>query len=133
MSVGKTADDGNVSIFGQDDVTVHKESDVLITCKCEPLLIGVCDENGRYRIPLIQNCGQRTPQKPSKQARTTLHQANSVYDLPSTEQTIKWMHATCGFPVKPTWLKAFQAGNFNGWPLSTAKNVQRYYLLSRDG
>ena len=127
MSVGKTADDGNISIFGQDGVTVHKESDVLITLKGEPLLIGVRDENGRYRIPLIQNRGQWTPRKPSKQAKKALHQANSVYDLPSTEQAIKWMHATCGFPVKSTWIKAIQAGNFTGWPLLTANNVRRYY------
>jgi hypothetical protein len=37
------------------------------------------------------------------------------------------MHAVCGYPVKSTWLKAVQAGNFIGWPLLTAKNIQRYY------
>jgi hypothetical protein len=41
MSVGKTADDGTVSIFTKDGVTVHKEEDVLITCKGQPILIGV--------------------------------------------------------------------------------------------
>lgn len=50
MSVGKTADDGTISIFSKDGVTVHKEEDVLITCKGEPILIGVRDEHGRYRI-----------------------------------------------------------------------------------
>jgi len=33
------------------------------------------------------------PRTPSKKAHTVLSQANSVYDLPSTEQAIKWMHA----------------------------------------
>ena len=41
MSVGKTCDDGNISIFTGDGVTVHKEQDVLITCKGAPILIGV--------------------------------------------------------------------------------------------
>jgi hypothetical protein len=54
MSVGKTTDDGTISIFTKDGVTIHKEMDVLITCKGEPILIGVHDEQGRYRIPLIQ-------------------------------------------------------------------------------
>ncbi len=54
MSVGKTADDGTISIFTKDGVTVHKETDVLITCKGEPILIGVRDEQGSYQIPLIQ-------------------------------------------------------------------------------
>mgnify|MGYP006195720141 FL=1 len=54
MSVGKTSDDGTISIFTKDGVTVHKEHDVLITCKGEPLLIGIRDDKGRYRIPLVQ-------------------------------------------------------------------------------
>eukprot|EP00804_Cyclotella_cryptica_P028482 CCRYP_020573-RA/>CCRYP_020573-RA protein AED:0.34 eAED:0.34 QI:0/0/0/1/1/1/3/0/453 len=62
-----------------------------------------------------------------QKARAVLNQAHSVYDLPSTEQAIKWMHAVCGYPVKSTWLKAIQAGNFVGWPLLTAKNVHKYY------
>ena len=58
MSVGKTNDDGNISIFTSDGVTVHKEQDVLITCKGEPIFVGIRDEQGRYRIPLIQKRGQ---------------------------------------------------------------------------
>jgi hypothetical protein len=37
MSVGKTANDGTISIFTKDGVTVHKETDVLITCKGKPI------------------------------------------------------------------------------------------------
>ena len=58
MSIGKTADDGTISIFTKDGVTVHKEQDVLITCKGMPILIGVRDEQGRYGIPLMQQKGQ---------------------------------------------------------------------------
>ena len=117
MSVGKTADDGTISIFTKTGVTVHKETDVLIRCKTAPIFIGVRDEHGRYRIPLIQKRGQWQPEKPSKKKRRALEMAGNVYDLPSTEQGIKWMHAVCGYPVKSTWLKAIAAGNFIGWPL----------------
>ena len=54
MSVGKTADDGNVSVFTERDVKVYKEADVLITYKGKPTLVGRRDERGRYRIPLVQ-------------------------------------------------------------------------------
>jgi hypothetical protein len=114
MSVGKTADNGTISIFTKDGVTVHREDDVLITCKGQPLLIGACDSAGRYRIPLVQNRGQWQPRKPSKKAKSILRKANSVYDLPSTKEAIKWMHAVCGYPVKSTWLAAVQAGNYTG-------------------
>ena len=54
MSIGKTSDNGTISIFTKDGVTVHKEQDVLITCKGEPILIGIRDDKGRYHIPLVQ-------------------------------------------------------------------------------
>jgi hypothetical protein len=47
MSMGKTTNDGTIFIFAKDGVTVHKETDVLITCKREPILIGVRNERGR--------------------------------------------------------------------------------------
>ena len=103
MSVGKVNDDGNVSIFTKDDVKVYAEEDVLITCRGTPIMVGVRDANGRYRIPLDQERqGQWRPIIPSKQECTKHYQANSVYDLPSTEHAIKWMHAVCGYSVKPT-------------------------------
>eukprot|EP00956_Cyclotella_meneghiniana_P040900 scaffold208759_cov72-Cyclotella_meneghiniana.AAC.1 len=75
----------------------------------------------------MQQKGQWQPRPPKKRINAALQQANSVYDLPSTEQAIKWMHAVCGYPVKSTWMKAIKAGNFTGWPLLTEKNVQKYY------
>ncbi len=125
--MGKTTNDGTISIFTKDGVTVHKETDVLITCKGEPILIGVRNEQGCYQIPVIQWQGQWQPQRPSKQAQKFLRQANSIDDFPSTEQAIKWMHAVCGYPVKSTWLKAIKAGNYIGWPMLTECNVNKYY------
>jgi hypothetical protein len=65
--------------------------------------------------------------QPSKQAQKCLRQANSIYDFPSMEQAIKWMHAVCRYPVKSTWLKAIQAGNYIGWPMLTERNLNQYY------
>ena len=46
MSVGKTANDGNVSIFTREGVTVYKEEDVLITRQRKRIIIGKQDERG---------------------------------------------------------------------------------------
>ena len=89
MSVGKTCNNGNLFIFTKDGVPVHKEQDVLTTCKGSPILIGVQDEQGRYRIPLVQQRGQCQPLAPNKRVNKVLQQANSVYDLPSVKQAIK--------------------------------------------
>jgi len=127
MSVGKMANNGTVSVFTKEGRNVFKEEDMIITCKGKPILIGVRDSHGRYRIPLMQQRGQWQPLRPSKQEQKALRQANSVYDLPSTEQAIKWMHAVCGYPVKSTWLKAIKAGNYVGWPMINERNIQKYY------
>jgi hypothetical protein len=112
MSMGKTSDDGTVSVFVKEGVNVFKEEDVLITCKREPILISIQDNQGQYRIPVMQQQGHWQPRCPSKQARKALRQANSIYDLPSTKEAIKWMNAVCGYPVKSTWLKAIKAENY---------------------
>ena len=54
-------------------------------------------------------------------------QLNSVYDLPSTEMRIKYLHAAAGFPVKVTWIAAIKAGNYASWPGLTTKAVMRYF------
>ena len=126
MSVGKTSNDGNVSIFTKEGVTVHKEKYVLITCQIKPILIGKRDEHGRYRIALTQACRKFQPRKPTKKSKKYFQQANSVYNLTSTEEAIKWMHEVCGYTVKSTWLKAIKAGNYVGWPLITDCNVTKY-------
>ena len=127
MSVGKTSDDGNISIFTDKKVQVYKEADVLITCRGKPILIGKQDERGRYRIPLMQTRGQWQPQKPSNKSKKFLQEANSAYDLPSTEEAISGMHAVCGYPVKSTWIKAIRAGNSTALPILNKHNMAKYY------
>ena len=89
MSVGKTNDNDNISIFTKDGVTVQKEEDVLTTYNGALILIGVRDGQGRYQIPLVQRRRQWLSRKPLKAAQTKLEQANIVYDFPSTEQADK--------------------------------------------
>ena len=73
LSVGKVAEDGNVSVFDKNGVAVYTERDVLITVKGEPIMIGKRDDRGRYHIPLMQQRGQWQPRRPSKRATRTLH------------------------------------------------------------
>jgi hypothetical protein len=131
VSVGKTLDNNTVSVFTKEGVNVFKEEGVLITCKGEPILIGIRDKQGQNQIPLMQQQGSWQPRCPSKQAWKALRHAKSIYDLPSTEQAIKWMHAVCGYPVESTWLKAIKAGKDLGWPMLTEHNVQNNYPVRR--
>ncbi|KAL7529542.1 hypothetical protein ACHAWF_003018, partial [Thalassiosira exigua] len=89
MSVGKVADNNAVSIFTKHGVTAYKEEDVLITCKGEPILVGMRNEHGRYLVPLVQQWGQWKPRAPMKRVCAALDRANHVYDLPYVEKGIK--------------------------------------------
>jgi hypothetical protein len=55
MSMGKTSDNGAISVFNKTGITVFKEEDVLIKCKGKPILIGMGDGRGQYQIPLMQH------------------------------------------------------------------------------
>ena len=58
MSVDNTNVNINVSIFTKDDITVHMEEDIIITCKGVPILIGEWDKRGCYCVPLVEQQGQ---------------------------------------------------------------------------
>ena len=132
MSMVKTADDGNVSIFTKDGVTVYKEENVLITCLKNTIIIGERDERDRYQILLTKNHRQWQPRSPTKEARKKIQKSHSVYYLPSKEDAVKWIHTVCGYPVKSTWIKSIKLGNYVGWPKLNKLNVARYYPKTND-
>ena len=106
---------------------VYREADVLIACRGKPILIGKWDERGHYHISLMQTQEQWQPRKPSKEPKKSLQEANRVYNFPTTEEAVKWMHAVCGYPVKSKSLKAIKAGKFIGSPVLNKRSVVKYY------
>ena len=61
-----------------------------------------------------------------KKTKKNLQQANSVYNLPSAEEAIKWMHAVCGYPFKSTCIKAIKLGKCIVCPNLNEHNVEKY-------
>jgi hypothetical protein len=54
-------------------------------------------------------------------------EVNNVYSLPSIPQTIGYLHAAAGFPVKKTWLNTIKAGNYVTWPGLTTTVVRKHF------
>lgn len=52
---------------------------------------------------------------------------NSVQQLPSKAETVKYLHAALGFPTKETLLSAIRAGYLTSWPGLTASAVHKYF------
>jgi hypothetical protein len=51
----------------------------------------------------------------------------NVYELPSVEPTIRYLHGGAGFPTRASWLKAIRHGNYLSWPLINIKNVTKFF------
>ena len=62
LSVSKVNNDGNVSIFTKQGVTVHTEEEVLITVKGQPVMIAskINEAGTRYRLSSSKANGSRT-------------------------------------------------------------------------
>eukprot|EP00984_Skeletonema_dohrnii_P010071 scaffold3903_cov156-Skeletonema_dohrnii-CCMP3373.AAC.2 len=122
VSISRLADSNYVTIFrpGGKGVEVYDENDVKVTITGEAVLKGWRDGN-LWRVPLED--GGSLPISDSTMAEA----ANNLFELPSIGEGIRYLHASLGFPVKSTWLKAIRAGNFAGWPLVTVENVNKYF------
>ena len=85
LSVGKTCNAGTVSLFTKDEVTVHREEDILIACKGKPILVGTRDTNERCRMPLAQQRRQWQPQPPTNHANVPSDRPTvcMIYQLPN--------------------------------------------------
>ena len=118
ISVPKLADEGYITLFmeGQKGVVVYRANDITFTASNEPVLQGCRDISGLWKITTSEHGNDRAT-----------HQLNNVYDLPSTEAVIRFLHAAAGFPVKATWITAIKNGQYDTWPNLTAELVDKYF------
>ncbi len=117
LSVNKMAENGYTTIFHErnEGVTIHKSGTLTITTSEPPVLRG--SKPTRSYLWTVLTDGD----KPK------CEEANNVYNLPSTKEMIKYLHASAGHPVKDTWTKAIKAGNFTTWPGLSVKAVHNYF------
>ncbi len=128
VSVGKFADASYTTIFHPHGkgVTVHQPGTFKVKLLHKPVLQGWRDANGLWqlsRVPL-----RTTTRASGKQQEV----ASNVYTLPSIPQTAIYSHATAGFPIKDSWVKAIKNGHYVSWPGLTAKAVGKHFPESAE-
>ncbi len=57
---------------------------------------------------------------------------HNVYELPSIERTVQYLHAAAEYPLEDTWVKAVGRGNYNLWPLINTKNARKNFPESEE-
>jgi hypothetical protein len=95
LSVNKMAKNGYITIFhkGNKGVTIHKSGALAITTSQPPVLRGSKPAGSNLWTVLTDG------DKPKRE------EAINVYDLSLTKETIRYLHASAGHPVKDTWTK----------------------------
>ncbi len=122
VSVGKLADANYTTIFHPqgEGVTVHKAGTFKLRVFREPVLQGWRDANGLWRLPQDEH-------KSVTMRDASNETAANAYNLPSIPEAIKYLHAAAGFPVKETWVKAINNGNYLTWPGLTVEAVNKHF------
>jgi hypothetical protein len=142
MSVGKTADDGNISIFTKEGVSVYKEEDVLITCKGEAIqhILGnevseamktIIKDEYKMAIELVpQGCHHRNAAEVairnfkahflSMLAGAAKDFPPSLWDrlLPQTEITLNLLRQSNATPTFSAYAHLCGPFNYNKMPLA---------------
>ena len=121
-------DEGYVTVFDENECNIYNEKKVKIDISKKAVLKGYwCKNSVLWRIPqkdtiLNENIDTIILDRPNP-GEAILH----IFELPSTENTIKYMHAAAGFPVRETWIRAVRAGNYETWPGLSVKSIRKYY------
>jgi hypothetical protein len=158
LSGSKFAEAGYTAVYDKDEVNFYDSDKIHITATS--ILQGYrCPRTGLWRVPLRRitrntnddtlildsPCGTKSLNTkyivPSTEAvrdhlkasmEREQHTILNVYELPSIEQTIRYLHAAAGFPTKTTWLAAIRLGNYDTWPLVTVSNVHKHFPQSEE-
>ena len=122
MSVSPLANNGYTTIFHPHDegVTVHDTGSFNLTLNSPPVLQGCRNGAGLWTVPLVDDTT-------ISQSLNVEETALSVYDLPSTKEVVRFLHAALGFPTKATLLTAARNGNLVTFPGLTPANVNRHF------
>ena len=59
-------------------------------------------------------------------------QVNNLFNLPSTEQRVAYIHACLGFPTKAAMLSAARAGRLLSIPFATVANINKFYPETKE-
>jgi len=112
------AENGYTTIFrpGDEGVTFHKEGTLTIKMSEPPVLQGCKKKDETLWAVSV-------PQTTMKKRE----EISNVHNLPSLSQTIKYHHASAGYPVEDTWITAINAGNYATWPGITSTAVRKHF------
>jgi hypothetical protein len=142
LSTGKFADANYITVFDKDTVNVYDANDTIITVTKDAILRGWRDmSNKLWRIPLVdvvQNMNtdtiivNRPPTEFLPDRPPTEEAIHNVYELKTSPELIRYLHAAAGFPTKPQWITAIKNKQYASWPGLSVDAVRRHFPESEE-
>jgi hypothetical protein len=125
MSITMLANNGYTTVFlpGQEGMDIFRAKDVVISPTAPPALQGWRDNRGLWMVPIVD--------EPTISPGINIAEAAmGVYELPSTKEVVRFLHAASGHPPQATLLTAAQHGNLVTFPGMTPQNISRHFPKS---
>ncbi len=128
ISVPKMADYGYIAVFDKAEARIYDGTTTTITALGEPIIVAPrCNDTGLWKMELnldYEVLGMACP----TQFIAGVDVANAIFDLPNNRQTLQYLRALAGFPVKETFLAAVRAGNYATWPGLMTTLIAKHFL-----
>ena len=105
--VCQIADEGYVTVFDENECNIYDGKKVKIVISEKSVLKGYrCKNSGLWRIPLKDTILNENMDTIIIDRPNLGESISHIFELPSTENTIKYMHAAAGLRVKETCIRA---------------------------
>ena len=116
LSLSAICNEGGVAIFSKHNMHIIKNGKIILK--------GTRDTTtGLWLVPL-SHC-KLPPQAPM--CKPSSNYSAAVIETTKTKrELVRFLHASCFFPVKSTWIKAIRNGNFATFPGLTVDLVSKY-------
>ncbi len=127
ISVPKMADHGYIAVFDKNEARIYDGTTTTITASEEPIIVALrCEDTGLWKMELDLDF-EILGREHSEQFVAGVDEANAIFNLPNTRQSLMYFHAAAGFPVKETFLDAVRAGNYATWPGLTTTLIAKHF------
>ncbi len=125
ISIPKMADTDYIAVFNKKEARIYKATTIIVSASKDPILVAPrCQDTGLWKLNLdYEVLGFKYPD----QFITGVDEANAIFDLPNTWQSLFYHHALVGFPPKETFLAAVRAGNYATWHGLTTTLIFKHF------
>jgi hypothetical protein len=125
ISVPKVADVDYVAVFDKKEARIYDAMTTIVSASKKPILVAPrCQDIRLWKLDLdYEVLGCEYPD----QFIVGVDEANTIFNLPNTQQSLLYHHALAGFPPNETFLAAVRAGNYATWPRLTTTLILKHF------